>query len=208
MITCILERECKEDYGDGIHLLYGVKIKELWFFFRGPYIFIPREMYVSKDKVNEPLPFAKLHEIAMKEVFGGYLVKNARGKWEINESFFHEFEASNWVAFKERRSNPNRFTSCENISNLKDYLECCYRKTAESIWITEKQYVKSRVPIYTSIDRDKKLYRILEKGERIRVFEYVDGGVWCRIRSEHYDTACSYIQQRYITKELVHKEFR
>ena len=96
MITCILERECKEDYGDGIHLLYGVKIKELWFFFRGPYIFIPREMYVSKDKINEPLSFAKLHEIAMKEVFGGYLRKNSKGDWEVDEGFFSDITSQAW----------------------------------------------------------------------------------------------------------------
>jgi hypothetical protein len=201
LITCILERECREDYADGIIFFYGAKIKGKWCFFAGGFICIPREYYVSKDKVNEPLSFTKLHEIAMKEVFGGYLKQSNKGKWEINDAFFHEFDASNWVAFSDRESDQNGFTSCANANNIKDYLECCYRKTAEKVWITEKQYVIEAVPIYESI-HSKKSRRILEKGERIRVFEYVDGGKWCRILSAHNESTCSFIQRKYISIKI------
>ena len=96
VIICILESECREDYGDGIHFLYGAKIKGLWYFFLGPYIFIPREMYVSKNKIHEPLSFAKLHEIAMKEVFNGYLKKGSKGQWEVDDSFFSDITSQAW----------------------------------------------------------------------------------------------------------------
>jgi len=178
-----------------------LKFKDNGFFFSGGFICIPREYYVSKDKVNEPLSFTKLHEIAMKEVFGGYLKQSNKGKWEINDAFFHEFDASNWVAFSDRESDQNGFTSCANANNIKDYLECCYRKTAEKVWITEKQYVIEAAPIYESI-HSKKTRRILEKGERIRVFEYVDGGKWCRILSAHNESTCSFIQRKYISIKI------
>jgi len=57
-------------------------------------------MYVSKDKIYTPISFTKLHEIAMKEVFNGYVLKkkkdigfwknlfNPEYEYEINERFF------------------------------------------------------------------------------------------------------------------------
>lgn len=92
MALCKQSTFYKDQDADGITFLYGVNIKDKWYFFSGPFIVIPREMYISEDKINEPLSFAKLHEIAMEEVFGGYLVKNAKGKLEINEAFFSDIE--------------------------------------------------------------------------------------------------------------------
>jgi hypothetical protein len=96
MVTCILENECNEDHGDGIHFLYGAKIKGNWYFFKGAYIFLPREMYVSKDKVHEPLSFTKLHEIAMKNIYNGYLKKDMNGQWVIDEGFFSDLTSKAW----------------------------------------------------------------------------------------------------------------
>lgn len=96
MVTCILESECKEDHGDGIHFLYGVKIIEKWYFFKGPYLFLPRGMYISKDKDNEPLSFTRLHEIAMKNIYNGYLKKDANGQWVIDDSFFLDLTSKAW----------------------------------------------------------------------------------------------------------------
>jgi len=71
---------------DNINFFNGVKIKNQWYFFKGGQIVLPREYY-QKD-IHTPLSFEKLHEIAMKEVFSGYLKENPRGKWEVNEHFF------------------------------------------------------------------------------------------------------------------------
>ena len=105
MITSLLESSCKQDKGDGIHFFYGVKINERWYFFRGAYIFLPRELY--EDNVSKPLSFEQLHEIAMKEVFSGYLIQKQKdaGFWKnnfspeyeyvINDKFFDQMESKN-----------------------------------------------------------------------------------------------------------------
>ena len=112
MVTAILEKGCNEDYGDGIHILYGAKIKGQWYFFSGAYILLPREIYVSKDIVHEPLSFSKLHEIALEEVFSGYLIKKKKdvGWWnnlfspeyeyEINEKWFDSHFKTSWGYYK------------------------------------------------------------------------------------------------------------
>ncbi|WP_125869951.1 hypothetical protein [Williamwhitmania taraxaci] len=74
------------NFSDGITIFNGVRIKKNWYFFTGASIVLPREYY-EKD-IHTPLSFEKLHEIAMKEVFSGYLKKNLQGKWEVNEDFF------------------------------------------------------------------------------------------------------------------------
>lgn len=94
LITCILEQNCNQDFGDGIHFLYGVKIKEEWYFFRGPYIFLPRKFY--QKETHTPLSYVKLHETAMKEVYRGYLKKGKKGQWEINERFFSDITSVAW----------------------------------------------------------------------------------------------------------------
>lgn len=90
---------------DGIIFFYGVKIRGEWYFFTGASIHLPREYY-QKD-TNIPLSFTKLHEIAMKEVFSGYLIKKKKdaGWWknlfspeyeyEVNEDFFKQMESRN-----------------------------------------------------------------------------------------------------------------
>lgn len=79
---------------DGMEFFYGAKIKDTWYFFTGAAIHLPREIY-QKD-VTKPLSFEKLHEIALKEVFSGYLKKKKTWKfwkpaeWEVNERFFDQ----------------------------------------------------------------------------------------------------------------------
>jgi hypothetical protein len=87
---------------DDIYFFYGAKIKEKWYYFEGADITLPREFY--QTDTHTPLSFAKLHEIAMQEVFSGYLVQKKRdaGWWkntfapqyeyEINERFFDELK--------------------------------------------------------------------------------------------------------------------
>jgi hypothetical protein len=81
----------KTSVQDGLEILYGAKIINQWFFFNGASVVLPREFY-QKD-IHTPLSFEKMHEIALKEVFGGYLTPEG----EINEQFFKDhFENSGW----------------------------------------------------------------------------------------------------------------
>jgi len=86
LVTALLAKTLdKNYYVDGVHFFYGVKIEEKWYFFKGPYMVIPRD----KENLNTPTSFTKLHEIAMDTVFKGYLKKNEEtGEWEINDAFF------------------------------------------------------------------------------------------------------------------------
>ena len=84
---------------DGMYYFYGIKIKDEWFFFFGPYLVLLRENYQSDP--HTPLSFARLHQIAMQEIFRGYLKKKDKGfwgnifqkqEWEINERFFNRLD--------------------------------------------------------------------------------------------------------------------
>ncbi len=68
---------------DGLIYFFGEKINKIWYFFRGASIVIPREM-VKGHPINQPLSYQQLHEIALKEVYAGYL----NDKGEINENWF------------------------------------------------------------------------------------------------------------------------
>jgi hypothetical protein len=107
MALCKQSTFYKDQDADGITFLYGAKIMNKWYFFSGAFIVIPRKMY-QKD-IHTPLSFAKLHEIAMKEVFNGYLIekktKKDLGWWknlfspeyeyDLNEDFFKQMESRN-----------------------------------------------------------------------------------------------------------------
>ena len=135
LVNCILERGCKEDVSDGIHFFYGVKIKEKWYFFDGAYIVLPREYY-QKD-IHTPLSFAKLHEIAMEEVFSGYLIKkkkdvgwwnnlfNPEYEYEINEKWFDSHFKTSWGYYKN-----DKFTT----PTTQEEWDSIYIKKALSNW--------------------------------------------------------------------------
>jgi hypothetical protein len=66
------------------------KIYESWYFFTGAYIVLPREFY-QKD-IHTPLSFDKLHEIAMREVYSGYLIKHKKDAGFWNNTFAPQYE--------------------------------------------------------------------------------------------------------------------
>ncbi len=98
LVSCILQQHNASDANsDGIDFLYGEKMEGKWYFFLGAHIVLPREFY--QKNVHTPLSFEKLHEIALKEVYSGYLRENNEGKYEINNLFFKEaFENVGWCA--------------------------------------------------------------------------------------------------------------
>jgi hypothetical protein len=99
------EQKEYQSTADYMQFLYGVKIDSIWYYFKGANIVLPREMY-QKD-VTKPLSFEKLHEIALKEVFSGYLKEKKpivpfwkfwqKQEYEIDESYFDKhFRGQGW----------------------------------------------------------------------------------------------------------------
>lgn len=77
---------------DDLRFVYGEKINDKWYFFKGASIVIPRSM-VNNHPINKPLSYQQLHQIALKEVYKGYL----NNKGEINEEWFtSHFENVGW----------------------------------------------------------------------------------------------------------------
>jgi len=134
MALCKQSTFYKDQDADGITFLYGAKIMKRWYFFSGAFIIIPREMYVSKDEICTPLSFAKLHEIAMEEVFNGYLKKNKQGEWEVNDNWFKNyFEGSGWGDFNRQSSN-DWFLKGRRFKTEKEYYEACYLQKVKNNW--------------------------------------------------------------------------
>lgn len=96
MVTCVLNKyvnKNQQSKADGINFFYGEKIEGQWYFFKGPYVHIPREM-IENHPVNKPLSYQQLHQIALKEVYSGYLKSDG----SINEQWFTgHFEGPGWV---------------------------------------------------------------------------------------------------------------
>lgn len=97
---------------DDLQFFYGVKIKDQWYFFTGATAYLPRKNY-QKD-ITTPLSFEKLHEIAMKEVFGGYLIKDEKGNWMINDKFFERMENKNQTG--------SGYGSCLTCKTFEEYV--------------------------------------------------------------------------------------
>lgn len=101
---CIMALSTRKTYfnnsvQENIDFLLGAKIKSKWYFFKGPAIALPRELY--QQSKNIPLSFSKMEEIAMDEVFSGYLKKGHDGQFEINDAWFKfHFEGPGWCQCK------------------------------------------------------------------------------------------------------------
>ena len=92
LITCVhvFGNQFKST-SDDICWFYGEKINDNWYFFKGADLVLPRSLY-QKD-INTPLTYQQLHQIALKEVYNGYLKSNG----EINEAWFtSHFENVGW----------------------------------------------------------------------------------------------------------------
>ena len=112
-----------KDVSNAVDFFYGVKIHENWYFFSGA------TAYPTPYNDKGVLSFEKLHEIAMKEVFSGYLIKDEKGNWVINDKFFeYHFKGSGW--------------GCGHLNEKGQWVDTCsdkqfeqlYLKKAESVW--------------------------------------------------------------------------
>ncbi len=86
----------KPAVNDEIRFFYGVKIQDDWVFFDGAGIILFREYY-QKD-IHTPLSFEKIKEIAMKNIYSGYLKRDEIGKWVIDDEFFSDLTSKAWCS--------------------------------------------------------------------------------------------------------------
>ena len=145
LITSILvpckDKKCVQDE---IKFLFGEKIHGLWYLFRGPSITIPREM-VSNHPIHQPLSYQQLHQIALKEVYGGYLTKNG----EINEAWFTSyFEGPDWGDFNDQKSS-EKFLNLngKRFNNKREFFEAIRLQSIKNNWYgVNKDSIKQLPP--------------------------------------------------------------
>lgn len=126
---------------DAISFFYGVKITNKWYYFFGPIIHLPRKYY-QKD-IHTPLSFEILHQIAMKEVFSGYLKKKNKGLWYnlthepeygIDDLFFiSRFEGLGWGNWKNPEVKDIELNGGPFLTE-KEYYEFKYLRKAYYNW--------------------------------------------------------------------------
>jgi hypothetical protein len=125
---------------DEIRNFYGAKFNHKWYFFDGASYMIMRKAYQSDESI--PLSFGKLHEIALDEVYSGYLMKKDKGFWgnlfekpeyQINEDFFKVMES---------RNSNGAFGSCHGCKKFEEYV----------IYITNLQWKKPDKDGYIKYD--------------------------------------------------------
>lgn len=93
LITCMhIYVDLSDAVSDNLQFYYGEKINNNWFFFRGESVVILRSM-IKDHLVNQPLTYQELHEVALKEVYSGYLDRFGN----INNAWFESyFENVGW----------------------------------------------------------------------------------------------------------------
>ncbi len=114
---------------DGMCFFYGEKISNKWFFFKGAGIIIPRSM-IKNQPTNIPLTYQQLHQIALKEIYGGYL--NSKG--EVNEDWFtSHFEGPGWGDFNNQAAS-DFILKGKRFTNKKDFFEFGHLTVVKANW--------------------------------------------------------------------------
>lgn len=112
---------CEKDSGcvsEDLHFLYAEKINNAWFFFHGPTLIVPRDMFKNHDS-TKPLSYQQLHQIALKEIYSGYLLPNG----EINEAWFTQhFEGPGWYKWDETPEQVKKLTRKDFEQRHLDYV--------------------------------------------------------------------------------------
>ncbi|SDY34240.1 hypothetical protein SAMN05444397_101392 [Flavobacterium aquidurense] len=195
----------KDTDHDNMDFFYGIKIKNKWYFFQGAGISLPREFY-QKD-TTKPLSFQIMHEIAMKEIFRGYLKKKDKGfwgnlfgktEWEINDRFFLELDKPR-LPFETRKTAPSYY-SCRDINNKKEYVECSLKYEALSVWNEDSTSISKDTYLYSPEFPVTKKIRQLKKGDLLRVIERIDNSQWCYVRMWDGNPNVGFIEKEAIVK--------
>ncbi len=135
-ITSILytNSNTKSAEHDGMQFLYGEKINNDWYFFKGASIHIPRSM-IKDHPANKPLNYQQLHQIALKEVYGGYL----KADGSINEEWFiSQFEGNDWGNFNNQEDDDWCFKG-KRYTNKKEYYQACHLCKVKANWYGVKK---------------------------------------------------------------------
>ncbi len=134
-ISYQLEEEANHD---GMDYLYGAHIQGKWyFFFGGGHFTLPRDYYQSN--IHIPLRVDQLNEIALENIFSGYLKKNKEGEWEVNDAFFTaHFESSGWGNF-ENQNPRDTLPDGKHFTDKREYFESIYLGVAKGNWIKENK---------------------------------------------------------------------
>lgn len=129
LVTCLIGKSLiKPDPTGGVTYLLGEKINNQWYFFKSGHYFIPYESKKIKD--GQPFGYEELHEIALKEVYGGYL----KPQGEINESWFiNLFEGSGWGDLKNQEYNDWCFNG-KRYADLKEYYKAVHLCKVKANW--------------------------------------------------------------------------
>lgn len=131
LVTCILFRTIGlTNPTGGISFYYGERINHNnWYFFGGPHVFVPFEMKAPSNQ--EPFSYQQLHEIALKEVYGGYL--NEKG--EINEAWFtSQFEGQGWGDF-EHQEKSDWILKGKRFKTKKEFYEFLHLEKVRNNWL-------------------------------------------------------------------------
>lgn len=132
LISAILytNSNTKEATHDGINFYLGEKINGFWFFLATASIHIPREMVNGHD-IHKPLSYQQLHQIALKEVYGGYLKPNG----EINEDWFtSHFEGPGWGDFENQESSLKFLNTTEKFTDRRKFFEAIHLQSVKNNW--------------------------------------------------------------------------
>ena len=119
----------KESSSDDLQTVFGEKINNNWYYFKGSSVSIPRSM-VSGHPINTPLSYQQLHQIALKEIYSSYLKKNG----EINENWFTSlFESPGWGTFNNQASM-DFILKGKRFTNKKEFFEFCHLTVVKANW--------------------------------------------------------------------------
>ncbi len=132
LVVAVLNRYVSkkvQSNSDGMYYFYGENIGGFWYFFRGPFIVIPRSM-VKDHPINKSLSYQQLHQIALKEVYGGYL----KADGSINEEWFiSQFEGNDWGNFNNQEDDDWCFKG-KRYTNKKEYYQACHLCKVKANW--------------------------------------------------------------------------
>ncbi|MBA2610817.1 MAG: hypothetical protein H0U95_02520 [Bacteroidetes bacterium] len=130
IVACLLERVIvKESDNDGLIYFCGEKINDQWYFFKGPSIVIPRSM-IEGHPIHSPLSYQQLHQIALKEVYSGYLKSNG----EINEDWFtSQFEGPGWGNFN-NQAGSDFLIKGKRFKTKKEFFEFMHLMVVKANW--------------------------------------------------------------------------
>lgn len=178
VITCLLAKTfLKPNPAGGIEFFYGERINDIWYFTRGASIFIPYEMKKSKNQL--PYDYSELHQIALKEVYRGYLKSNG----EINEELFiHHFD--NAIMNFRKYKNKEEYNKLVIAMSKSVWAEKFTPYTQESFDFNYNKNTKTvdfsfRLQTFDSVYCQPTTYKVIYQHKDMEYPDGACGSYWC-----------------------------